>query len=80
MDPNKSEDTCDIFGCYLAKGDGTVTVTINDEQKTLGLCDRHHKFVLGTDPMHYSIGETYRNEVEIRPIAAQPLPPVAPEE
>lgn len=79
MDQNKDDGVCVIYGCYLAKGDGQVTVMIDSTPIDLELCDRHFSFFQTTDPEHYSIGTTFRNEVEVRPIAAQPAP-VAPEE
>lgn len=74
------ENMCQVYGHLKAyKPGATVTLTFDGEPRTIKVCDEHLAFFEDFDPVIWSLGLTYTNEVEIRPIAAQPAPPETPE-
>lgn len=74
------QNPCDIYGCRNKQyKDSTVTVAIGEEvNKVLDVCATHLSFFETMQPEHYTIGYTFTQEVEVRPVPSRPVPPAEP--
>lgn len=76
----KDLDLCEFYACKNPQHEGvTVTVTLPNEETLVEVkpC-LYHQSVLERGSDFYSVGRTYRGEIELRPIAAQFAPPATP--
>ena len=73
--------TCEVYGDNRPyKPGATVTLTIDEEEVVLKVCDAHQAFFEDFQADLFHVGFTFTREVEIRPVGQHPAAPEVPEE
>lgn len=75
---------CELYACKNPQHDdpsAVLTIQLPNEEEPVVVksCLYHASIVLEV-PLLYSVGRTYRGEIEVRPIGAQFAPPSESEE